>query len=219
MPRGDQAPVGQDDPFANSAAALAALQSYRYVTVLSFTGEVDGKPESGSMEVSGAVAGPDRQMVTWKDLDTGEEYGVVRIADEAWMREGETWESVPTMVADLMAEVALLFAPSASWGEMSDDVGTTATYVGTETVNGIRARHYTSTYRDWAEEGEGEVEVEDASGDVWIAEAGYPVRYRFTAKGIDAEGNEGSMLWTMELSDVNGLVTIEAPQVVENAGE
>jgi hypothetical protein len=47
---------------------------------------------------------------------------------------------------------------------------------------------------------------------VWIAEAGYPVRYRFTARGVDEDGNHRSLLWTMELMDVNVPVSIDAPQ-------
>jgi hypothetical protein len=214
---GDQAGLVSDDPFAQSANVLAGLQSYRYVTVFSFTGEVDGEPESGSIEMRGAVAGLDRQMATWKDLESGQEFGIIRIGDEAWMQEGETWTSVPTMVADLMAQAVLVFAPSASWEELAEGVGTTATYVGTETVNGIPARHYTSTYTNWMQAED--INVEDASGDIWMAEAGYPVRYRFTAKGVDEEGYKGSALWTMELSDVNGAVTIDAPPVAEESGE
>ena len=214
---GDQASVLSGDPFAQSANVLAELQSYRYVTVFSFTGEVDGEPESGSIEMRGAVAGPDRQMATWKDLESGQEFGIIRIGDEAWMQEGETWTSVPTMVADLMAQAVLVFAPSAGWAELAEGVGTTATYVGTETVNGIPARHYTSTYTDWMQAED--VHVEDASGDIWMAEAGYPVRYRFTAIGVDEEGYRGSALWTMELSDVNGAVTIDAPPVTEESAE
>jgi hypothetical protein len=215
--QGDQAVAASDAPFAQSVDVLAGLQSYRYAIVFSFTGKVDGKPESGSIEMRGAVAGSDRQMVNWKDLESGQEFGIIRIGDEAWMQEGETWTPVPTMVAELMSQAVVVFAPSTSWAELAEGVGTKSTYVGTETVNGVPARHYTSTYSDWMQSED--VDVEEASGDVWMAEAGYPVRYRFTAKGIDEEGYEGSALWTMELFDVNGPVTIEAPQVVEDAGE
>lgn len=206
-----------DDLFAQSPNALAGLASYRYVTVFSFTDEVEGKPESGSIEMSGAFAGPDRRMAAWKDLGSGEEFSVIRVGDEAWMREGDKWTPIPAMVADAMTQVVLMFAPATSWGELAGGVGTTATYVGTETVNGIRARHYASTYRDWVENED--VKVEDASGDVWIAEAGYPVRYRFTAKGVDEKGYKGTALWSMDLFDVNSDVRIEAPQVVEDSGE
>lgn len=204
-----------DDLFAQSTSALAGLQSYRYTTVFSFTGGTDGKPESGSVEVHGAVAGPDRQQATWKDLETGEEFGMVRVGDQAWMLESGKWSPVPAMVADVVSQVVLVFAPSMSWDALAGGLGTASTYVGTETVSGIPTRHYTSTYQGWSQAWEGE--VEDASGDVWIAEAGYPVRYRFAAKGTNEDGSKGSALWTMELSDVNGSVTIEAPQETGDA--
>ena len=212
----DQATQALDELFSSSSNALAGLQSYRYTTVFSFTGESDVKPESGSMEIRGAVVAPDRLQATWKDLATGSEFGVVRVGNQAWMLEGEDWSSVPTMVADAVSQAILVFAPSVSWGALSQGMGTESTYVGTETVNGISARHYTSTYPAWSQYWDGQ--VEDASGDVWLAEAGYPVRYRFAAKGIDQEGYKGSVLWTMELSDVNGPVSIEAPQETAGAG-
>jgi hypothetical protein len=210
----EAASAALDDLFASSSDALAGLASYRYTTVFSFTGGTDGNPESASVEVHGAVAGPDRQQVTWKNLETGEEFGVVRLGDQAWMLEGETWTPVPAMVADVMSQVVLVFAPSMSWDALAEGMGTASTYVGTETVKGISTRHYTSTYQGWSQAWEGE--VDDASGDVWIAESGYPVRYRFAATGTNEDGSKGTALWTMELSDVNGSITIEAPQ---DAGE
>jgi hypothetical protein len=38
------------------------------------------------------------------------------------------------------------------------------------------------------------------------------VRYRFAATGTNADGSKGTALWAMELSDVNGSITIAAPQ-------
>jgi hypothetical protein len=196
--------------FAQSAAALAALQSYRYVTIFSFTGEEGGKPELGSVEVRGAVAAPDRQRITWRDLESGEEFGLLRIGDRAWILDGAEWTAVPSLAADAVSQAVLVYVPSISWSQFAEGMGPASTYVSSEVVNGIPSRHYASTYRGWVEYWEGE--LTDASADVWIAEAGYPVRYRFAATGTDDGGDRGSMLWTMELSDVNGPVSIDAPQ-------
>lgn len=221
LPEGAQAELeaaaqAVDDVFSQSSDALAGLTSYRYTTVFSFVGEDDGEAKSGSVEVRGAVAGPDRQNVTWKDLETGEQFGMLRVGDLAWVLDGEEWQSVPAAVADVMADIVLVFGPAMSWGELVDDVRSTAAYVGTETVNGIAARHYASTYGGWSEEWKGEISA--ATGDVWIAEAGYPVRYRFAADGVDENGNRGSMLWTMELTDVNAPVTVDAPEANGDSG-
>ncbi len=196
--------------FAQSAAALAALQSYRYTTTFSFVGEDEGKPESGSVEVRGAVAAPDRQRMTWRDLETGEEFGLLRVGERAWILDGTEWTPVPTLAADAASQAVLVYIPAMSWGHFAEGMKATSTYVGSEVVNGISARHYTSTYLGWSEFWEGE--VTDAAADVWIAEAGYPIRYRFAASGIDEDGNHGSLLWIMDLSDVNAPVSTEAPQ-------
>ncbi|MCX6095095.1 MAG: hypothetical protein NTY63_09810 [Candidatus Bipolaricaulota bacterium] len=206
--------------FAQSAAALAALQSYRFTTTFSFVGEDGGKPESGkpgpgkpesgSVEVRGAVAAPDRQRMTWKDLETGKEFGLLRVGGRAWILDGTEWTAVPILAADAASQAVLVYIPAMSWGNFAEGMKATATYVGSEVVNGISARHYASTYRGWSEFWEGE--ITDAAADVWIADAGYPVRYRFTASGVDKDGNRGLLLWSMELTDVNAPVSIDAPQ-------
>ena len=199
-----------DDIFAESTAALAGLQSYRYATTFSFTSKEGGDAESGSIEVRGAVASSERQSMTWKDLESGDEFGIIRVGARAWLREAEEWTEVPTMVADAMSQGILVYAPAVGWGTFAEELQATSTYVGLETVNGTPARHYTSTYLGWSSSQRDE--VTDAEGDVWIAEEGYPVRYRFAAKTTSEDGSRGTMLWTMELSDVNGQVSIDAPE-------
>jgi len=203
--------------FAKSTDALSKLQTYSYTVVFSFTSDSNGKPESGSMEVHGAVAGSDRLEQTWKDLDTGDEFGVIRIGSQAWALENKEWTAVPASLADAVGQSTLAFAPSMSWGEIAPGIGTESTYVGVEILNGVSTKHYTTTYNEWSQVWKGS--VDKASGDVWIADAGYPVRYRFTAEGTDDQGNKGSVLWTMDINDVNGSVTIEPPATNENAGD
>jgi hypothetical protein len=199
-----------DDLFAESADVLAELGSYRYTTTFSFTTKEGGEPESGSIEVHGTVASAERQSLTWKDLETGEEFALTRVGARTWIRKGEEWTEVPAMVADAVSQGILVFSPIMGWGAFAGGLQASSNYVGSETVNGIAARHYTSTYSEWSESWS--ADVTDAKGDVWIAEAGYPVRYRLTADSLDKEGNRGTILWTMELSDVNGSITIEAPR-------
>lgn len=219
VPEGAQAELeaatqALDDLFAESADVLAGLGSYRYTTTFSFTAKEGGEPESGSIEMHGTVASSERQSLTWKDLETGDEFALTRVGARTWIREGEEWTEVPAMVADAMSQGILVFSPMMGWGAFAEGLQASSNYVGSETVNGISARHYTSTYSEWSESWSGD--VTDAKGDVWIAEAGYPVRYRLTANSLDEEGNRGTILWTMELSDVNAPISIEAPQ---DAGE
>jgi len=204
-----------DDLFAESADVLAGLGSYRYTTTFSFTTKEGGEPESGSIEVHGTVASAERQSLTWRDLETGEEFALTRVGARTWIRKGEEWTEVPAMVADALSQGILVFSPMMGWGAFAEGLQASSNYVGSETVNGSAARHYTSTYSEWSESWS--ADVTDAKGDVWIAEAGYPVRYRLTANSLDEEGNRGTILWTMELSDVNGSITIDAPQGVGEA--
>jgi len=197
------------DAFGRAQTALNDLESYRYRTSFLFVGEEDGDVESGSMELVGEIAGADRTHLVLRNLYEAESFEVIRIGDTAWILDDEAWEEVPILVAEAMSQAALVFAPAVTWnglfGELSPDAG----YVGKDVVNGIPVDHYTATYTQWGNYWPGE--LIDATGDVWIAEAGYPVRYHFSATGINAEGNRGAITWAMELSDVGVPISIEPP--------
>ncbi len=210
-PEASPAPVGV---FSGASTALASLSSYRFVTSFVFTGEQDGEVESGSIELSGSIMDADHKHFTWRDLAEGDAFQIIQLEDQAWLYQEEAWEAVPTMVADAMSQAVLIFAPSVVWDGLFGTLESDASFVGRETVDGIAALHYTSTYHQWAGYWEGE--LLDASGDVWIAEAGYPLRYDFRATGVDENGDRGSVSWTMELSDVNADIVIEPPLVDED---
>ena len=195
--------------FADAATALEGLDSYRYQTLFTFAGEEDGEIEAGSIELIGVVAGPDEVHLTWHDLGEDEQFDVVRVGSRAWILEDEEWNEVPVMVADAMTDAVLIYAPSVAWGGIFGELEPTATYVGRETVNGVSAHRYSSTYEQWAGYWPGQ--LENAAADVWIAEAGYPVKYHFSATGVDEEGDRGTVTWQMDLTDVNADLSIEPP--------
>jgi len=209
-PETTPAPVGV---FSGASAALESLSSYRFVTSFVFTGEEDGEIESGSIELSGSIMDASHKHFTWRDLGEDDEFQIIQLEDQAWLYQEGAWEAVPAMVADAMSQAVLIFAPSVVWDGLFGTLESDASFVGRETVDGIVALHYTSTYHQWASYWEGE--LLDASGDVWIAEAGYPLRYDFRATGVDENGDRGSVSWTMELSDVNADIVIEPPLVDE----
>jgi len=211
----DDAPV-PEAAFADAATALEALDSYRYQTLFTFVGEEDGEIEAGSIELIGVVAGPDELHLTWHDLGEDEQFEVIRVGSRAWILEDDEWAEVPVLVADAMTDAILIYAPSIAWGGIFGELEPTATYVGRETVNGISADRYSSTYEQWGGYWPGQ--LEDAAGDVWIAEAGYPVKYHFSATGIDEGGDRGTVTWQMDLTDVNANLSIEPP-VVSGEGE
>jgi len=196
--------------FGEAQLALDNLESYRYTTSFLFVGEEDGEPESGSIELSGEIAGPDRKRIVWRDLGEGESFELVQIGERAWILDEGAWEEVPTLVADAMSQAALVYAPAVTWSGLFGELQPDATYVGSEVVNGVRADHFTSTYRQWGAYWQGD--LIDATGDVWIAEAGFPVRYHFSATGVDEDGDRGTVTWTMDLTDVNVPISIEPPE-------
>jgi len=202
----DLAPEGI---FARSTAALEALESYRFTTLFLFTSEEDGEVESGSIELSGEIMDAEHKHFVWRNLDNGEYFEIIRLEDAAWVYDDGEWDSVPALVADAMSQAVLVFAPSVVWGGLFGSLEANSTYVGSDTVDGILAHHYTSTYQQWAGYWQGE--LLDAAGDVWIADAGYPIRYNFTATGIDEDGSRGSISWTMELTGVGENIVIEPP--------
>jgi len=209
----DVTPLAPEGAFSDAATALDELESYRYSTLFTFVGEEDGEIEAGSIELMGIVAGPDEKHLIWMNLEDEERFEVIQIGDKAWVLSEDEWTEAPIMVAEAMSQAVLIYAPSVAWDGIFGELEPTATYVGRGTVNGVSAHHYTSDYEKWGGYWAGA--LEKASGDVWIAEAGYPVKYHFAATGVDADGNRGEITWRMDLTDVNTEITIEPPVIAE----
>ncbi|MCK4356193.1 hypothetical protein KAW44_03850 [Candidatus Bipolaricaulota bacterium] len=194
---------------SRSTGALAALESYRYTTRVEYEGTDGDEIDAGSIEIIGEYASPDREHVTWTDLATGEGFEIIRIGDTAWMYEDEEWIEVPQMAVESIMQVVFLFAPVYAWEGMAGELETGSNFVGKEVVNGVSTLHYSSDYAGWEERFEGD--LHEASGEIWIAEEGFPVRSIFTASGIDEDGNQGSVEWRMDLTNVNQAISIEPP--------
>ena len=195
--------------FADASLALEELDSYRFSTSFVFVGEGDGETETGSVERIGVIASLERKHFLWRDIAENKTFEIVQIEERAWTFQEGQWEEVPVFLAEAMGQAALVYAPSLTWSGLFGAVEPEATYVGAEIVNGVEADHYTATFQQWGAYWEGD--LVDAAGDVWIAKAGYPVRYHFSATGIDEMGNRGTVTWAMNLSDVNQPIEIEPP--------
>lgn len=211
-------PVGRDEEllwfpervFARATVALSDLASYRFTTLLTFVGEDDGAVSSGSIEVAGVVVtDPRRLHLVWKDLAEGTVSEVIRVDDEAWIAEDGAWRSVSVVDADVMSQAVLIYTPTISWTGILGALQSTAQYAGRATVSGVSAHHYTSTYAQWG--GYWASKLTNASGDVWIAEAGYPLRFHFTAIGTNNVGKPGQVTWRMDLCDIDEAFVIESP--------
>lgn len=205
----EAAALPPEGAFSGATTALAELNSYRYSTLFTFVGEGDGEVEAGSIELTGIVAGPNQKHIIWRDLGEDEQFEIIQIDNQAWVFDDDEWNEAPVLVAEAMSQAILIYAPSIAWGGIFGELEPTATYVGMETVNGVSAYHYTSTYEQWGGYWPGA--LENASGEVWIAEAGYPVKYQFSATGVGEEGTRGAVTWRMDLTDVNTEITVKPP--------
>ncbi len=194
---------------SRSTGALATLKSYRYTTRVKYEGTDGDEIDAGSIEIIGEYASPDREHVTWTDLVTGEGFEIIRIGDTAWMHEDEEWMEVPQMAVESIMQVVFLFAPVYAWEGMAGELETGSNFVGKEVVNGVSTLHYSSDYGGWEARFQGD--LHEASGEIWIAEEGFPVRTIFTASSIDEDGNQGSVEWRMDLTNVNQPISIEPP--------
>ena len=199
--------------FSKSIQALQSLTSYRYTTTMKYEGTGDSAADSGSVEVHGEYSAPDRYHLTVIDSSEGKKSEFTKIGGSLWVNNEGKWTKVPDMAVPAMSQSIFSFGLSFVWEGLAEGLETGSNFVGKETVNGIKSLHYSSTNSDW-EKGI-EAGFKNAHGDVWVAEAGYPVKFVFTASGTDEDGVSGSMEWRSDVTDVNKDVEISAPVVSE----
>jgi hypothetical protein len=95
---------------------------------------------------------------------------------------------------------------------------TGAKYVGTDTVNGVRAKHYKYDEKAASLAGFGKV-----NGEIWVAEdGGYVVKDTLDwegAAGLFGAGAKanGAGTWTYQLQDVNKPLVIKPPELCEKS--
>jgi len=171
--------------------------------------ETPTAPEAGAPETAQEPVLPEAAAEAAVDLDEQDELEMIEITSQIWIREDDEWTEIPVVAAQAMTEAILVFAPAAVWEGLYGELAPSSSFVGEESVSGLQTRHYTSTYEHLQRYWEGQ--LENAAGDVWIAEGGYPVKYHFTATGVGEDGERGTVTWTMELSDINADISIEPP--------
>lgn len=89
-------------------------------------------------------------------------------------------------------------------------------YVGRDTVNGIRSRHYTLNLIPEMQAGLVKGTVTTIKADVWVAdESGMPayaVRFAISWAGTQEDGKKIQGDWTYDVYDVNKPITIQPPE-------
>jgi len=141
------------------------------------------------------------------------------IGDKAWLNVGDTWIESDAEQAEGMAS---------TWGSSVSDAEDWET-VGTETVNDVQTRHYTSgeeTSISVADPDEGGTVKMDIQGEVWVAdEEGLPpvvVRERMRldggffpfalpSGGPSPETETGTFYAEYDLTDINTSIIINPP--------
>jgi hypothetical protein len=209
-----------------AVSGLGQLSSYRVNFIMAFDGESGGQPSKGRIEMTleETQDPPARHLMMTMEGDTVAEVGganamdIYMMGDTVYMKNaamGDGWISFSGGEAESFEQG--FFAPDEQL-EMPD----TANCSGTETVNGVEAKHCSFTEQDITAE---DTVIESLQGDVWVAVDGnYIVKYTMTAtgygSGTDEEGlfGFGDVSFEYNLSEANGNFTITLPPEAENAG-
>jgi hypothetical protein len=195
------------------ADALAGLDSYRMRMTTQWAPEGEA-PESWTTEQE-YTREPAAQRWTMEGSGEDETIEWVQIEDMAWFCIAGTCTQTQQSEEELAASFGqgMLFDP-ADFATDSD-----YEYVGQETVNGVRTRHYTLDFSlaEMALLAQGE--ISDAEGGVWIADEGDLPAFvaRSEVSWRETRGEQaGTAEFSYDVYDVNEPITIEPP---EGAGE
>jgi hypothetical protein len=207
----------EDLDLSSLTGGLTGLQSYKSSFSLRFVGKDEqGQPVDGSLVTQEEFTQePRAQRVVVTSSGFSEEqvmesgtFEMTTIGDTSYMvsEDGEGQRSCVAMSASEETDLEQgMFSPDAMGGVSG------AKYVGEETVNGVRAKHYT-----WKESGLGTLGFGSAEGEIWVAVDGeYVVKYtaEATGKGVffGAGEEEGTVTVEYNLTEANGSFQIEPP--------
>ena len=221
-PAGDDAEESDDldEELTYDNDGLDQLDSYR-ATISYELKKADGTEESFRLEQA-ATREPAAQHLKMSSADGDIEY--IQIEDQMWIRFGEEWIQGSSDTADMGDDGfgSMLFS-SDDWisGVEQDDYE----YLGKETVNGIKTKHYRVAYSEgWMgllDQADADGDIDSGVADVWIAnEPDLPefiVRYRVELEGT-LDGEESTITLAQDVTEVNEDVNIEAPEGVAMGG-
>jgi hypothetical protein len=192
-------PEGGEDPLGDAFAAAL----------------LDGL---GNLSFNGVIASPEEFELHANAF--GEDFGYVQIGEQAWVNQGAGWEP------SLPETAATPFGPSMDelWGELLPDEVLQAAVVGTETVNGVEAVHYSFDKESLAgiagsfggelspADLEAFEQVSEVALDMWLTEGDIPVRMLFALAATGEAGESGSVSFELNLYDLNSpSLNVEPP--------
>ncbi|HOU15565.1 MAG TPA: hypothetical protein PKZ84_20880 [Anaerolineae bacterium] len=211
-----ETPESADESFAIDADALEGLDSYRMQMTWSFTAD-DGKVEEFSIEEE-ATRDPVAQRYTMTSADQSIEF--IRVGDTQWMRLGEDWMQTSVSADEEIGQFGQFAQPDQIFSTTDKDA---YKYLGKETINGIKTRHYQLKENMWNTTWSLTAkEVEEGSLELWVADENdlpkIAVRFEAKVKGTFEDDRKGELFLTWEIFDVNADITIEPPADAEGMG-
>ena len=199
--------------------ALSELDTYRMRFEWSLE-KADGSTESLTMEQSATRQPPAQHF---RIGSAGESIEYIQIENQVWIRYGEEWmQSTSETTGDLTEEFGAGLMEGSDW--IDDVEAEDYEYIGKETVNGIKTRHYRASYDENLLSllgQEGPDDIDEGTADVWIANENnlptFVVRLELEIKGTsDSENVTGRL--TQEVYDVNTNIVIEPPEDAGSGG-
>lgn len=201
---------------------LAQLRSYKSKLAMRFTGKnASGEAVEKTWTMEEAfILEPRAQQIAWSGSDsTGGQAPTLT----KWVTINVGGTSYMISTGADGTETCMAFSSEDStppeqgmspdmWGSIED-----ARYVGTETVNGVRAKHYT-----WKEGALAFWGFAEGKAETWVAiDGGYVVKQKIEATGKDIlmadSDEEGTTTWDWDVTEANGSFTIEPPAGCESS--
>jgi hypothetical protein len=209
---------GGDNPLSlqDRQSGLDKLKSYRMRWQAQWSSTDSGKTETASWDWQEEYSSEPKALhwiwhIVSQDQSQSADWEVWQIDNTMYMRTKEAGgdgQCTSFSSDDQNSQLTKgLFNPS-MLGSVKD-----AKYVGTDTVNGISAKHYKYDEKSAALFGASKV-----AGEIWVAvEGGYVVKETVAWNGggglFGGKSNaKGEGKWTWELSDVNKAIPIQAPE-------
>lgn len=200
-------------------AALKNLKSYVMNWAMVWKGKKDGQDQTVEWKVTQKYTADPKathmivQSTDSLDPDNSSMFEMIQIGTQSYMITDDDGQSKCTSYSSEDNQVTDNWVGPNAFGGVRG-----GRYVGRETVNGIRTKHYR-----YDEKATGVNVYTRLNGDIWVAaDGGYAVKdvaqwegnLLVTDEGADGVG-QGS--WTWELTEVNKPVEITAPPGCESA--
>ncbi|HSB02870.1 MAG TPA: hypothetical protein VLE49_19635 [Anaerolineales bacterium] len=193
---------------ADPQTGLKDLASYQAALTITFEGTENGKPRKWSKTYT-MLASNDPPARQWtvdgsEDGQSIEQGFLAEVAGLDYERNGQ--DSCTATEIQAGNSLGERFEPASFLSGLKG-----ADEAGSETVNGVEAKHYTFDQHALGEDG-----ITESTGELWVAsDGGYLVKYLLARKGkanYFGEGIEGTLTLVYALTAPNQPVTLQLPE-------